>query len=79
MQTRRSFLSARVVVLGAGIAGLSARYELGKAGYNCTVIEARGRSGGRNWTLRRDTELQNPLAISWSRIAYEPGMNRHDT
>ena len=46
-----------VVILGAGIAGLSASYELGRAGYNCTVIEARGRSGGRNWTLRRDTEL----------------------
>ena len=48
----------RVVILGAGIAGLSASYELGKAGYNCTVLEARDRSGGRNWTIRRDTELR---------------------
>jgi monoamine oxidase len=48
----------KVVILGAGMAGLSASYELGRAGYNCTVIEARGRSGGRNWTIRRDTELQ---------------------
>jgi monoamine oxidase len=42
----------RVVILGAGIAGMAAAYELGKAGYRCTVLEARDRPGGRNWTLR---------------------------
>jgi monoamine oxidase len=42
----------RVVILGAGIAGLVAAYELGKAGYHCTVLEARDRPGGRNWSLR---------------------------
>lgn len=42
----------KVVILGAGIAGLSAAYELGKAGYDCTVLEARDRVGGRNWTIR---------------------------
>ncbi len=47
----------KVVVLGAGMAGLSAAYELGKAGYDCTVLEARDRVGGRNWTIRRDTVL----------------------
>jgi monoamine oxidase len=41
-----------VAVLGAGIAGLSAAYELKKAGYPCYVIEARNRAGGRNHTLR---------------------------
>jgi monoamine oxidase len=45
----------RVVVLGAGIAGLTAAYELGKAGYDVTVLEARDRPGGRNWTVRRGT------------------------
>src|ERR1700733_4616283 len=45
----------RVVILGAGIAGLSAAYELGKAGYDCTVLEARDRVGGRNLTVRRGT------------------------
>jgi monoamine oxidase len=33
----------RVVVLGGGIAGLTTAYELGKAGYDCTILEARGR------------------------------------
>jgi len=45
----------RVLVLGAGVAGLLTAYELGKAGYRCTVVEARGRPGGRNWTVRRGT------------------------
>ena len=30
-----------IVVLGAGVAGLAAAYELEKAGYRCEVIEAR--------------------------------------
>src|SRR3984957_2023917 len=45
----------KVVILGAGIAGLSAAYELGKAGYDCTVLEARDRVGGRNWGIRGGT------------------------
>ncbi|OLT38706.1 amino acid oxidase [Saccharomonospora sp. CUA-673] len=44
-----------VVVLGAGIAGLTAAYELGKAGYRCVVLEAKDRIGGRNWTVRAGT------------------------
>lgn len=49
---------ARVVILGAGMAGLAAAYELRKAGYRCTVLEARDRVGGRNWTIRRGASLQ---------------------
>ena len=41
-----------VVVLGAGIAGLVSAYELGRAGYRVTVLEARNRIGGRSWTIR---------------------------
>ncbi|MFI6240993.1 flavin monoamine oxidase family protein [Micromonospora sp. NPDC050795] len=41
-----------MVVLGGGIAGLTTAYELGKAGYHCTVLEARHRVGGRNLTVR---------------------------
>src|SRR5262245_57161096 len=48
----------KVIVLGAGVAGLSAAYELGKAGYDCTVLEARDRVGGRNWTVRRGTKVE---------------------
>lgn len=37
----------RVVVIGAGFAGLACAYELVAAGYDVTVIEARDRVGGR--------------------------------
>ncbi len=45
----------RVIVLGAGQAGLATAYELGLLGYECTVLEARLRPGGRCWTVRRGT------------------------
>src|SRR6266496_4046578 len=41
-----------VLVLGAGLAGLAAAYELQKAGYAVTVLEARSRPGGRVLTYR---------------------------
>ena len=44
--------SRQVVVLGAGLAGLAAAYELKKAGYAVTVVEARTRPGGRVLTWR---------------------------
>ncbi|QGQ48595.1 flavin monoamine oxidase family protein [Metabacillus sediminilitoris] len=45
----------KIIILGAGIAGMAAAYELGKAGYNCKILEARDRTGGRNWTVRQGT------------------------
>ena len=51
---------ASVLVLGAGLAGLTAALELRAAGYKVQVLEFNSRPGGRNWTLRggdRFTEL----------------------
>jgi monoamine oxidase len=48
----------RIVILGGGIAGLVSAYELRKAGYECTVIEARKRPGGRNWTIRSGAQVE---------------------
>ena len=45
----------RVVVLGGGLSGMTAAYELGKAGFDCRVLEARARPGGRVFTVRRGT------------------------
>jgi monoamine oxidase len=44
-----------VLILGAGIAGLTCAYELEKGGYHCQLLEARTRPGGRNWTARHGT------------------------
>jgi monoamine oxidase len=42
---------ASVLVLGAGLAGLLAAYELNKAGYKVRILEYQTRAGGRNWSL----------------------------
>lgn len=46
---------AEVLILGAGLAGMSTAYELGKLGYTCTILEARTRPGGRCHTIRKGT------------------------
>lgn len=42
----------RVLIAGAGIAGLVAGYELKRAGYDVIILEAQNRPGGRIHTLR---------------------------
>ncbi len=42
---------ASVLVLGAGLAGMVAAYELRKAGYQVQILEYQNRPGGRNWSL----------------------------
>jgi monoamine oxidase len=41
-----------VTVIGAGLAGLSAAYDLHHTGLNVTVLEARNRVGGRAYSIR---------------------------
>lgn len=41
-----------VVILGGGIAGMTAALEMTRLGYNCTILEATAVAGGRNKTIR---------------------------
>jgi len=41
-----------VAILGGGIAGMTTALEMGRLGYDCTILEAAASAGGRNRTLR---------------------------
>ncbi|OAN79445.1 flavin monoamine oxidase [Jannaschia sp. EhC01] len=43
----------KVLILGAGLAGMVAAYEMRRAGYEVQILEYQGRAGGRCWTLSR--------------------------
>jgi monoamine oxidase len=55
----------KVMVIGAGIAGLAAARSLKDAGWHVTVIEARDRIGGRIWTSRLWPDQPMDLGASW--------------
>lgn len=47
-----------VVILGAGVGGMTAGYELQKAGYDILILEATNRTGGRSHTVRRGDKIE---------------------
>lgn len=71
-----------IVVIGAGLAGLTAAWELSKSGHLCTVLEARDRVGGRTWsaqlgngeTTERGGEYVFPSEFPIRKLAAEVGV-----
>src|SRR3954462_11689094 len=49
--------SKKVLILGAGISGLTSAYELSKKGYDVQILEASFRAGGRNMTVRNGDRI----------------------
>jgi len=66
----------KVVILGGGIAGLVSAYELRKAGYEVTVLEARERPGGRAWSVRGGTRIEQ-IGRPDQVCAFEPGLHMY--
>ena len=62
-----------VVILGGGIAGLVSAYELRKAGYRVTVLEARNRIGGRVWTIRGGDRIVQ-IGRPDQHASFDPGL-----
>lgn len=63
--TRSPVTQPDVIVIGAGIAGLTAAQMLQKQGYPVVVLEARNRTGGRIWTNRSIDRIPLDLGASW--------------
>jgi len=57
--------SGKVIVVGAGLAGLAAARALHDAEVETLVLEARDRIGGRIWTSRRWPDLPMDMGASW--------------
>lgn len=57
-QTPKPSRPLRIIIAGAGLAGLCAAYELEKRGHECVILEADGsHAGGRARTLRLEDGL----------------------
>lgn len=62
-----------VVILGAGVSGLCAAYELDRAGYTVTVLEASQRTGGRSLTLRRGDRFRE-IGMTEQECRFDEGL-----
>ena len=55
----------RILVIGAGLAGLAAAQKLQNQGHEVVVLEARDRIGGRIWTSAQWSDIPLDLGATW--------------
>jgi len=63
----------RILILGAGLAGMTAAYELRKAGYQVKLLEYNAKPGGRCWTLRGGDRYVE-LGGATQACTFDPGL-----
>lgn len=63
-----------VAILGAGISGLTVAYELTKAGYDCVVLEAGSKAGGRCMTVRSGDVIEEVGNVQTCEFDDDPHM-----
>jgi monoamine oxidase len=61
-----------VLVLGAGLAGMLAAYELMKAGYKVQILEYQARPGGRNYSVRGGDKIVE-VGGTTQNVTFAPG------
>ena len=57
--------SSPVIILGAGLCGLTSAYRLQQANIPCILLEARSRIGGRIHTVRKETGTPIEMGATW--------------
>lgn len=61
----------KVVIIGAGFSGLAAAYRLKQKGCQVTILESRGRIGGRVFSHKIDDNLVVELGAEWVGASHE--------
>lgn len=62
---------ADVIVIGAGLSGLQAAYDIQKSGRSCIVLEARDRVGGKTWSINHGGAIME-LGAAWTNDENQP-------
>ena len=65
VQARRSPSNKKILIIGAGMAGLAAAQYLTRAGFSPVILEARDRVGGRTFTSTHWGDAPLDLGASW--------------
>ncbi|MBO9574405.1 MAG: flavin monoamine oxidase family protein [Sphingobium sp.] len=63
---------ASVIILGSGLAGMVAAYEMQKAGYKVSILEYQDRPGGRNYTVRGGDVIKE-VGGAVQKVNFAPG------